>query len=393
MGFEVTTAVRKMLAMTQPIKVVQGATSSGKTYGIVPIIIDKCLEKPRTKATVVAESIPAVKDGAVQIFKDFMHDEGRWRDEQWLGNPMEYTFRNGSQIQFKSFDSFGKAKAAGKRDILFLNEGNHIHYDIADALMIRSSEVWIDFNADSEFWAHTEVLKQPFAEFLKLTYLDNEAIPDATLQKMLYRKQLAEAEDKAGMRGYWWNWFQVYGLGEVGSLLGAVFTNWQECSHIPENAEYLGTGLDFGYTNDPTAAVDVFRYDGELYLDEVIYRKGLSNSELAGLLKGKKVVADSAEPKSIAEIQSYGVSIKGATKGKDSINYGISVLQEFRLNVTARSTNLKEELRSYTWKTDRNGKSLNEPIDVNNHCLDGVRYLAMDKLGVKKYTSILTSLK
>jgi phage terminase large subunit len=393
MGFEVTTAVRKMLAMTQPIKVVQGATSSGKTYGIVPIIIDKCIETPRTKATVVAESIPAVKDGAVQIFKDFMHDEGRWRDEQWLGNPMEYTFRNGSQIQFKSFDSFGKAKAAGKRDILFLNEGNHIHYDIADALMIRSSEVWIDFNADSEFWAHTEVLKQPFAEFLKLTYLDNEAIPAATLQKMLHRKSLAEAEDKAGMRGYWWNWWQVYGMGEVGSLLGAVFTNWQECSHIPENAEYLGTGLDFGYTNDPTAAVDVFRYDGELYLDEVIYRKGLSNSELASLLKGKKVVADSAEPKSIAEIQSYGVSIKGATKGKDSINYGISVLQEYRLNVTARSTNLKEELRSYTWKTDRNGKSLNEPIDVNNHLIDSIRYLAMDKLGVKKYTSILTSLK
>jgi len=133
-------------------------------------------------------------------------------------------FKNGSKIQFKSFDSVGKAKAAGKRDLLFLNEGNHIAYNIADALIIRTQEVWVDFNADSEFWAHTELLEQPNSEFLKLTYLDNEKIPEPTLQDLMHRKQKAEDEDKAGIRGYHWNWWQVYGLGEIGSLQGAIFS-------------------------------------------------------------------------------------------------------------------------------------------------------------------------
>lgn len=390
MAFQVTTAVRKMLAMTQPIKVVQGATSSGKTYGIIPIIVDKCIAKPRLKATIVAETIPAVKDGAVQIFQDFMHDEGRWREDAWIGNPMEYTFLNGSVLQFKSFDSVGKAKAAGKRQLLFLNEGNHIGYDIADALMIRSDEVWIDFNADSEFWAHTEVLKQPFAEFLKLTYLDNEAIPEATLQKMLYRKSLADAEDARGERGYWFNWWQVYGLGEVGALMGTCIQGWSMCDAIPENARYLCTGLDFGYTNDPTAAVDIYEMDGRVYMDEVLYKTGLSNRQIYAHLSDRKrlVVADSAEPKSIDELSSYGLSVVPAKKGADSVAYGIQLMNEKPPIVSAKSTNLLNELRNYTWMQDRNGKAMNKPIDVFNHAIDAARYAYIHKFSSNRVGTI-----
>lgn len=383
--FTVTTAVKKMLQMKAAKKVIQGATSSGKTYGIIPIIVDRCIQYPRLKATVVAESIPAVKDGAVQIFQDFMHDEGRWRDDAWLGNPMEYTFLNGSKIQFKSFDTVGKAKAAGKRDLLFINEGNHIDYPIADALMIRSKEVWIDFNADAEFWAHTEVLKEPNSEFLKLTYLDNEAIPKETLESLLYRKAKAEAEDKAGQRGYWWNWWQVYGMGEIGSLHGTVFSNWSQADFVPDGAKYIGTGLDFGFTNDPTAAVDVYQYDGAYYFDEVLYQKGMINSEISNILKGKRrlIVADSAEPKSIQDLKTYGLNVIACTKGKDSILHGIQAMQDIEMRVTTRSHNLIAELRQYTWKTDREGKATNQPIDAYNHIIDAARYLVSEKIAKK----------
>jgi phage terminase large subunit len=201
MSFTVTTALQKMMAMQGRKKVIQGATSSGKTYGIIPILYDKCIEKPRIKVTVVAETLPAVKEGCVDIFKNFMMDEGRWNDLQWNATELVYTSRNRSKIQFKSFDSVGKAKAAGKRDILFLNEANHIPYPIADALIIRSQEVWLDFNADSEFWAHTEILQQPHSEFLKLTYKDNEAMPSATYDDLMYKQSKALAEEAAGHIG------------------------------------------------------------------------------------------------------------------------------------------------------------------------------------------------
>lgn len=385
MSFEVTSAVRKMLAMTARKKVIQGATSSGKTYGIIPIIIDKCIATPRLKATVVAESIPAVKDGCVDIFQDFMHTQGRWRDQQWIGNPMQYTFLNGSKIQFKSFDSVGKAKAAGKRDLLFMNEANHIPYPIADALMIRSQEVWMDFNADAEFWAHTEVLKEPYSEFLKLTYLDNEAIPQSTLQDLLFKRSKAEAEDKAGMRGYWWNWWQVYGLGEIGSLEGVVFSNWSEIDILPEGAKLIGYGMDFGFTNDPTTLNAIYQWNEKYILDEVVYQTGLTNSELANLMKAKgvsksvRIYADSAEPKTIKDLNNYGFHVIGADKGADSIDFGISKMQEVEFLITKRSTNIIKEFRGYCWDKDREGRTINKPIGINNHAIDGIRYYFITK--------------
>ena len=190
-GFIRTTAINKIRAMKARKKVIQGSTSAGKTYGIIPELIDRAIKEPKLKITVVAETLPAVKDGCKDIFQEVMVNTNRWIQDHWIGNPMEYTFSSGSRMQFKSFDSVGKAKAAGKRDILFLNEGNHIPYPIADALMTRSKETYIDFNADEEFWAHTEVLTEPNSEFLKLTYLDNEALPKEILEELLIKKSKA----------------------------------------------------------------------------------------------------------------------------------------------------------------------------------------------------------
>lgn len=385
-----------MLAMTARKKVVQGATFSGKTYGIIPIIIDKCLANRRIKATVVAESIPAVKDGAVKIFQDFMIDEGRWIDSQWIGNPMEYTFRNGSQIQFKSFDSLGKAKAAGKRDILFLNEGNHISYPIADALMVRSKETWVDFNADARFWAHTEVLSEPFSEFLKLTYLDNEAMPQEAMDLLMHRKGLAEKEQAAGQKGYWWNWWQVYGLGEIGSLQGVVFNNWQVIDYLPAEAILKGYGMDFGYTNDPTTLIGCHEYNGKRIYDEVIYRTGLKNSERASLMeqsgvtKKNVIFADRSGPENIAELRNRGFYVMPyrSKKEKEGIMYGISLMQENDFFVTKRSVNLIKELQNYIWMQDKEGNDTNTPIAAWDHGIDACRYFEMSNAFQQKITVI-----
>ena len=387
--FKRTTAINKIRSIKKRIKVVQGGTSSGKTYAIIPILIDRACKEPFLKITVVAETLPAVKEGAMDIFKSIMAFTNRWIERHWNASTLTYTFSNGSRIQFKSFDSEGKAKASGKRDILFLNEANHISYNIADALMIRSKETYIDYNPDNEFWVHKEVLTQPNAEFLLLTYEDNEGLPSETLEDLLIKKSKAFFDpnlpdsfllNESNIKNqYWANWWKVYGMGLVGSLEGVIFNNWEIIDNIPGGAKYVKSGVDFGYTNDPTTIIDKYLYNGLPIYDEVCYRKGMVNSDIAYELKKdikRNVVADSAEPKSITEISRYGVLIKGAQKGKDSIVFGIQTIQSYdKFYVTARSVNLIEELRKYSWDKDRQGNKLNVPIDAYNHCIDPIRYI------------------
>ena len=394
--FKYTTAIKKLRQMKARKKVVQGGTSSGKTYGIIPVISDKLMRKANLKATVVAETLPAVKEGALDIFKTFMFDTNRWIDEHWNASNLTYTFANGSRIQFKSFDSVGKAKASGKRDILFLNECNHIPFPIADSLMVRSNDIWMDFNPDEEFWAHTETLKEPNSEFLLLLYPDNEALPDAILEEIKikldkafyntsleYPQIMSESNIKSS---YWANWAKVYVFGQIGSLDGVVFDNWTVIDNIPKEARYVGSGLDFGYTNDPTAIVDIYIWNNKRILDESCYKKGMSNSDIAKVLRTDGIVyADSAEPKSIDEIKRFGIKIKPVTKGKDSINYGIQVMQEQEeYLVTKKSVNLIKELRSYIWDSDKNGERINKPIGGNDHAIDATRYHEMESVGLKR---------
>ncbi len=375
--------------MTARKRVVQGGTSAGKTHGIIPIEIDYCIKHPKTLTTFVAESIPAVKAGCVKIFKDVMQETGRWRESGWLGSPLQYTFSNGSIIEFKSFQTIGTAKAAGKRDRLFLNEANHIPFLIADALMIRSKETWIDFNPDNEFWAHTETLKEANSEFLLLTYLDNESCPEETIEdleikmhKAFYNINRDWSDDKNIKSEYWANWCRVYVKGEIGSLEGVIFNNWSMIHGVPPEARLLGYGLDFGYTNDPTAIVEIYKYDDKRILNLICYQKGLSNKQIATYIDTKLMCwCDSAEPKSIRELQMYGVNAGGVTKGKDSINYGIQLIQEYEYLVTDHSADLITELRKYSWAKDKaTNEKLNVPIDNFNHAIDAWRYHEMETL-------------
>lgn len=392
--FIYTTAIKKLRAIKARIKVIQGGTSAGKTYGIVPLLIDKAIKGHNLKITIVAETLPAVKEGALDIFKTVMFDTNRWIEKNWNASSLTYTFSSKSRIQFKSYDSVGKAKSGGKRDILFLNEANHISFDIADALMIRSKETWIDFNPDNEFWVHTEVLPEHNSEFLLLTYHDNEALPSETLEDLLIKQTKAfydvnkDWKDPNNIKNrYWANWCYVYILGEIGNLEGVIFNNWKSIDTIPTDARLLGYGLDFGYSNDPTAIVEVYKWNDTRILNEICYQKGLSNSDIAKKIDTRMVCyCDSAEPKSIRELSENGVNARPVTKGSDSINYGIQIIQNNEYLVTSKSLNIITELRKYAWDKDKKtGDKLNKPIDNYNHAMDAWRYHEMESLG-KKFT-------
>lgn len=381
--FQRTTAVNKILALTKRKKIIQGGTWAGKTYGIMAVIVNYLLLNEACHLTVVTETIPAVKKGALANFFEIMMLTQRWNQSNYNATDRIYKFPNGSVIEFNSFDSVGKAQAAGKRTDLFINEAPYISYDVADALIMRTSgNVWIDFNPTHEFWAHTEILSNPDAEFLLLKYTDNEALPKTIYDELMMKRE--KAKDSA----YWANWCRVYIDGEIGSLQGVVFDNWKQCEQLPTDAKLIGYSMDFGFSNDPTAVCEVREQNGELFIRELIYETGLTNPMICERLKklgvSGEIIADSAEPKSIAEIRMQGFRILPAKKGADSIQSGIDVLQRYKINVTADSLNLIKEFRNYKWKQDKDGKQLNEPVDYYNHAIDGIRYVALNKLQLLK---------
>ncbi len=377
MEFIVTTSIRKLARLKQRIKVVRGGTSAGKTFGILPLLIDKAMREPMLEISVVSESIPHLRRGALKDFLKIMMSLGRYKDDQFNKSTLKYNFQNGSYIEFFSADQPDKLRGA-RRNILYVNECNNIEFDAYYQMAIRTSgDIWLDYNPASTFWVDKEILTQPDVDFITLTYLDNEALSDTII------KEIESAKAKALTSTYWANWWQVYGLGQTGSLEGVCITDWNEID-LPSDARILCAGMDFGYTNDPTTLVLMYKYNDAYIFDEVIYKKGLLNSEISNLLKSNNITdiiyADSAEPKSIAELKSYGHQVLPVSKGKDSITYGISLINQNKIYVTSRSKNLINELRNYIWLTDKSGVKMNKPIDAYNHAIDAMRYAIMSQL-------------
>lgn len=388
--FKRTTAINKMLSMRARKKVVQGGTSAGKTFGILPILINKALSSAGTEISVVSESIPHLRRGALKDFLKIMVWTKRMEEKKFNRSLLTYRFDNGSYIEFFSADQPDKLRGA-RRNVLYINEANNVDFESYQQLAIRTShDIWLDFNPTAEFWAHTEVLKDDDAELLILNYKDNEALPDTIV------KEIEKAKDKAKTSKYWDNWWKVYGLGQIGSLQGVVFENWETIDTLPNDAKLIAYGMDFGFTNDPTTLTGIYQYDGKYILDEIIYRTKLTTSDLNNLMKAKgvsknkSIYADSAEPKTIRELNNMGWVVKASEKGRDSINFGIQKMQQEDFLVTKNSTNLIKELRSYLWDTDKTGQKLNKPIDAFNHAIDGVRYYFTTK---DKFTGKYTILK
>ena len=375
--FQTTTAIRKLHALTKRKKVIQGGTSAGKTFGILPILIDRCLRTPNLETSVVSESVPHLRRGAIKDFLKIMMYTNRYRDSQWNRGVLKYTFTNGSYIEFFSVEQPDKLRGA-RRNVLYVNEANNVPFEAYNQLAIRTSgDIWIDFNPTANFWAHKEVATQKDADFITLTYKDNEALPQTIIE------DIESARDKGLTSDYWANWWKVYGLGQVGSLDGVCIKDWKQIE-LPEEARLLCYGMDFGYSNDPTTLIGLYKYNDAYIFDEVIYQKKLLNSDISNLLNThdiKDVIyADSAEPKSIAELKTYRHKVMPCTKGKDSIVYGINLINQNKIFVTSRSKNLIKELQSYTWMKDREGNTVNKPIMGFNHCIDAARYAISSQL-------------
>jgi phage terminase large subunit len=377
MEFILTTAIKKLSRLKQRVKVVRGGTSAGKTFGILPLLIDKAIKEPLLEISVVSESIPHLRRGALKDFLKIMMALNRYKDDQFNKSTLKYTFINGSFIEFFSADQSDKLRGA-RRHILYVNECNNISFDAYYQMAIRTSgAIWLDYNPASSFWVDKEILTQPNIDFITLTYLDNEALSDTIV------KEIEAAKVKALTSTYWANWWQVYGLGQTGSLEGVCITDWKEID-LPLDARILCYGMDFGYSNDPTSLVAMYKYNDAYIFDELIYKKGLLNNDISNLLKANNVndiiYADSAEPKSIAELNSYGHNVLPVSKGKDSIVYGINLINQNNIYITSRSKNLKNELCNYIWLTDKSGVKMNKPIDAYNHAIDAMRYAITSQL-------------
>ena len=363
--FKDTTATRKIFSLRKRIRAVSGGTSASKTISILIWCIDYAQSTKEEIITVVAESIPHLMLGGIRDFQSIMQSNGYWDDSRWNETKHIYTFETGTILEFISFDKFGKAHGP-RRDVLFLNEANNIPYIIADQLITRTRKiVWMDWNPSEEFWFYTDMLgKRTDIDFITLTYLDNEALDEITKQEIESHKD----------NRHWW---QVYGLGQLGVIEGRIYKDWQFVDEVPHAARLERYGLDYGYSNDPTAIVGIYYYQGGYIWDEVAYQKGLSNKQIADVLLNQPksiVIPDSAEPKSNDELKSYGLTVVPAEKGADSVNNGIQLVQGQRISVTKRSVNIIREYRNYLWETDKNGNILNIPEHQFSHSMDAGRY-------------------
>ena len=365
------------------IVVNQGGTRSGKTYSLCQLLIVKALSETNKRISIVRKSLPSLKLSVMKDFFEILNNLGLY-DEKYH-NKSEHTYTlNGNTFEFISLDQPQKKRGA-KRHYLFCNEANELTWEDFFQLIVRTEEkIYIDFNpSDSHHWIYDKVLTRDDTTFIKSTYLDNPFLPDELIKEI---ERLKDTDEE-----YW----KIYGLGERGFSKAIIFPRIEIIGKVPEDAKLISTGLDFGYTNDPSALIEVYEQEDSLIFNELIYERTLTNSDIAqrmgmfGFDRRRVVFADSSEPKSIEEIHRLGYNVKPTVKGKDSINIGIDLLKRYKLKVTSKSTNLISECNNYKWQEDKNGHLINKPIDNYNHGIDALRYavtMVKKKPNVGKYS-------
>ena len=363
---------------TKRCKINQGGTSSGKTYSIMQLLMVRAMETNNQIITVVGQDIPNLKKGAYRDAKTIRNNSPELL--VWFPkiNEGERLFQciNGSVIEFTSYKDAQDAKS-GKRDYLFVNEANGVPFDIFWQLYMRTrKEVFIDYNPSARFWVHEKLLNRHDVQLILSDHRQNRFLTQEQ------HDMIENIEDD--------ELWKVYARGATGAITGLVFPRFNVVDALPPREEWKMHVycLDFGFTNDPTALVHLVLAHGELWLDEMLYATGMTNPMIAerakgyGLTRNDTIIADSAEPKSIRELNSLGLNVEACVKGADSIKNGIDIMQRYVMNVTRQSTGLRRELLNYKWRVTKDGITTNEPVDCFNHAIDAVRYGALARLKI-----------
>ena len=385
MAIAITTSTKKIKqALLEPTfyKVIQGGASASKTFSIMILLVGYAESYANSLITVAGMTYNHLATGTMRDFKKIMQETNRWEDDYFNKSSKIYNFPNGSQIEFLSTDNM--TSRGPRRDVLFVNEANGISYETFDQLATRTRDfVIIDYNPSAKFWAHEELVekKPERTTFLTLTYEDNEALSTQERENIESRKP-KEGEEPS-------NWWVVYGLGQIGTLEGNIYSGWEEMSiEDIKKGKLVRYGLDFGFSNDETAMVAIYELeDGRTGIVETVYKKGILGSQYADILRSNNVdpnvliVADSARPEIIAEIKANGFRCIGADKNAGSVKRGIDRVSQKQ--IVYNGEDLKREYLSYAWRKKRTGEVLDEPQDGNDHLMDALRY-AVDDLSKKR---------
>ena len=358
---------RNIVAMNNHHVIVnKGGTRSGKTWSLLQLCATLATHCDGILISVVGETLPFLKRGVIRDFHSMMG--GAWNADKWNATDLVYSFDNGSQIEFFSADNEGKVHGSA-RDVLFINECYFVDWEIYRQLEVRTRAlIFLDYNPRSRFWVDDNILGKPDVALIHSTYKDNPFLTDRQRQAIEAYK-----DDE--------NWWRVYGLGEMGSVEGLIYTRWATVPEMPSTFKREFYCIDFGFTNDPTSILRVRLSGGELWIEELAYRTAMLNGDIVNVLqqnhvqRNAQIVCDSAEKKSIAEINNIGgFRAVACVKGNGSVVSGITMVQAYKINVTKNSLGVIDELRNYSWKRDANGNYINIPIDRYNHSLDALRY-------------------
>ena len=375
--YKTTRAFEKICGLKKEVRIVQGGKGSSKTISILQLFILLALSKRENLIlSVVAESLPNLKSGALRDFEKILKAWGLYG--KFKINKTDRTYAYGSNmIEFFSVEG-EYSRLGSRRTHLYINEADSIKFSSYIELYSRTSDFTImDYNPRRKFWAHKELIGEPHVDYIILNFTDNEYIPVNEKKSIMWFKKKADEGSE-----YFKNKWRVLGLGLLGIPEGVIFNNWIEAKFVPKDAKYLGAALDWGFTNDPTTIVKLYRYNNKIYLYQSLYKTGMLNSSVAKhiqadaeLLNGL-IIADSANPKDIAEIRAYGIKIKGAAD--KHILSGIAIMQEFDFVIVGKDA--VEEFTNYIYKTNRSGENLGVPVDDWNHIIDPTRYFVVEQL-------------